>query len=68
LHRCHQTFGGQQRACRFELPRREPVANDCVGRDFKRRDPVEETFLRRFEQRQIRFVIDYKDVGCRFFA
>jgi len=67
LHRCHQTFGRQQRTGRFQLPSREPVANDCVGRDFERRNPVEETFLRRFEQRQVRFVIDYKDVGLPFF-
>src|SRR5207249_6051582 len=29
---------------------------------------VEETFLSRFEQRQVCFVIDHTDIRCRFFA
>ena len=63
-----QTFGRDQGAGRFQLPGRKPVAHDGVGRDVERRDAIEKFFLRRFEQRQVRFVIDHLDVGRRFFA
>ena len=48
--------------------RGKPVADDCIGSDFERRDSVQECFLSWFKKRQVRFVINHLHVGRRFFA
>ena len=63
LHGCHQSLGSEQGAGRLQLPRGKSIADHGVGSNFERSDSVQEFFLCRFEQRQIRFIIDHLYVG-----
>ena len=65
LNRRDQPFGQDERAGGFELQGGEPIADDCVERELQRRQAVEKFFVRRFEQCQVRFVIDHDDIGRR---
>ena len=63
-----ETFGDDERTSRFQLPGRKPIAHNRVEREIERFQSIEEFLIDRFEQREIRFVINNRDVGGSFLA
>ena len=68
LNRRDQTLGCYQRAGRFQLPRGNSITDYCVAGDIERRNSFEEILVGRFEQGEVRFVIDHRHVGRIFLA
>ena len=50
------------------MPGRKPIAHNRVEREIERFQSIEEFLIDRFEQREIRFVIDHRDIGGSFLA
>src|SRR5438477_3125663 len=64
LDRGNESFCANERAGGFELPRREAIAHHRIERKLKWSKAVQEFFVDRLEQRQVRFIISDHDI-CR---
>ena len=70
---CHsdrgdETFGDNESASCFQLPGRKPIAHNRIEREIERFQSIEKFLIDRLEQREIRFVIDNRDVGGSLLA
>ena len=68
LDRGHESFGANERAGGFELPRREAIADHRIERKLKRREAVQEFLIGGLEERQVRFIISDHDICRGLFA